>query len=64
MGIEGPILNCGSCLGKCQAVCESTGNLWIKTYEAFEDRDIPIELANPTSKTLYKDRNEKLSEKA
>ena len=32
---------------KCQAVRESTGNLWIKTYEAFEDRDIPIELANP-----------------
>ena len=32
--------------GKCQAVCESTGNLWIKTYEAFEDRGIPIELAN------------------
>ena len=33
--------------GKCQAVCESTGNLWIKTYEAFEDRGIPIEPANP-----------------
>ena len=33
--------------GKCQAVCESTGNLWVKTYEAFEDRGIPIELANP-----------------
>ena len=33
--------------GKCQAVCESTGNLWIKTYEAFEDRGTPIELANP-----------------
>ena len=33
--------------GKCQAVCESTGNLWIKAYEAFEDRGIPIELANP-----------------
>ncbi len=32
---------------KCQAVCESTGNLWIKTYEAFEDRGIPIELSNP-----------------
>ena len=28
-------------------MCESTGNLWIKTYEAFEDRGIPIELANP-----------------
>ena len=33
--------------GKCQAVCESTGNLWIKTYEASENRGIPIELANP-----------------
>ena len=33
--------------GKCQVVCESTGDLWIKTYEAFEDRGIPIELANP-----------------
>ena len=33
--------------GKCQAACESTGNLWIRTYEAFEDRGIPIELANP-----------------
>ena len=33
--------------GKCQVVCESTGNLWIKTYEAFENRGIPIELANP-----------------
>ena len=28
-------------------MCESTGNLWIKTCEAFEDRGIPIELANP-----------------
>ena len=33
--------------GKCQTVCESTENLWIKTYEAFEDRGIPIELASP-----------------
>ena len=33
--------------GKCQAVCVSTGNLWIKTYEVFEDRGIPIEIANP-----------------
>ena len=28
-------------------MCESTGNRWIKTYEAFENRGIPIELANP-----------------
>ena len=32
---------------KCQVVCESTGNLWINTYEAFEDCGIPIVLANP-----------------
>ncbi len=32
--------------GRCQAVCESTGNLWIKTFEAFEDVKIPIKLAN------------------
>ena len=32
---------------KCQAVCESTGNMWIKTYESFEKSNIPIKLANP-----------------
>ncbi len=32
---------------KCQAVCESTGNMWIKTYESFEKNGIPIILANP-----------------
>jgi len=32
---------------KCQAVCESTGNMWIKTFESFEKNDIPIKLANP-----------------
>ena len=31
---------------KCQAVCEATGNMWIKTYEAFEEQGIPIMLAN------------------
>ncbi len=29
---------------KCQAVCESTGNMWIKT---FERQGIKIMLANP-----------------
>ena len=32
---------------KCHAVCESTGNMWIKTFEAFESVKIPIILANP-----------------
>lgn len=30
----------------CQAACETTGNLWLKTFEAFESADIPIKLAN------------------
>ena len=29
------------------AVCESTGNLWLKTYQAFEKHDIDVKLANP-----------------
>jgi transposase len=32
---------------KCHAVCESTANMWIKTYEAFEKHGIDIKLANP-----------------
>ena len=32
---------------RCRAVCESTGNMWIKTYESFEKNGIPIKLANP-----------------
>ncbi len=31
----------------CRAVCESTGNLWIKTFDAFEKSGISIVLANP-----------------
>ncbi len=31
---------------KCQAACESTGNMWLKTFRAFEDQHIPILLAN------------------
>lgn len=30
----------------CQAACETTGNLWIKTFNAFESAGIPIKLAN------------------
>lgn len=33
--------------GQCQAVCESTGNLWLKTYEAFERNGVSVKLANP-----------------
>lgn len=32
---------------KCQAVCESTANMWLKTYEAFEKNGIDVKLANP-----------------
>ena len=30
----------------CKAVCESTGNMWIKSFEAFEKAGIHIQLAN------------------
>lgn len=33
--------------GQCKAVCESTGNMWLKTYGAFEEHGIPVVLANP-----------------
>ena len=33
--------------GDCMAVCESTGNLWIKTCQSFERNGIPVQLANP-----------------
>lgn len=38
------------CLGNEQhtAVCESTGNMWLKTYNVFEKHGIPIVLANPS----------------
>lgn len=32
---------------KCRAVCESTANMWLKTYEAFEKNGIDVKLANP-----------------
>ena len=32
---------------KCHAVCESTANMWLKTYEAFEKFGIDVKLANP-----------------
>jgi len=33
--------------GRCSAVLESTGNLWLKTYEVLEEHGIPVKLANP-----------------
>ena len=33
--------------GRCSAVCGPTSKTWIKTYEAFEGRGVPIILANP-----------------
>jgi transposase len=32
---------------QCHAVCESTANMWLKTYEAFEKFGIDVKLANP-----------------
>ena len=32
---------------KCHAVCVSTANMWLKTYEAFEKNGIDVKLANP-----------------
>jgi transposase len=33
--------------GDCKAVVESTGNMCIKTYEAFESNGLNVKLANP-----------------
>ena len=41
---------CKAKYGQCQAVCESTGNLWIRTADAFEKAGVPLQLAN-THKT-------------
>jgi hypothetical protein len=37
------------------AVCESTGNLWLKTYQAFEKHDIDVKLA--TSAEFFRRRS-------
>ena len=43
--------------GKSTAVCESTGNLWLKTYQAFEKHNIDVKLANPLkTKTIAEAR--------
>ncbi len=33
--------------GECKAVVESTGNMCMKTYEAFEVNGVMVKLANP-----------------
>jgi len=33
--------------GKCVAVCGSTANIWLKTYQAFEKYNIAVKPANP-----------------
>ena len=43
----------------CQAVCESTGNMWLKTYEAFESAGIPIKLANTYKMRIISDMDVK-----
>ena len=37
---------CKAKYGQCQAVCESTGNLWVRTADAFEKAGVPLQLAN------------------
>jgi transposase len=43
--------------GKCIAVCDSTANLWLKTYQAFEKYNIAVKSANPlTTKAIAEAR--------
>ena len=44
---------------KCQAACESTGNMWLKTYEAFESAGIPIRPANTYKMRIISDMDVK-----
>jgi len=32
--------------GRCRAACESTANMWRTTFDAFEDAEMEIKLAN------------------
>lgn len=45
-GIEGLAETLAS-YGESAAVLESTGNLWLKTYETLEAHGVPVKLANP-----------------
>ena len=41
--------------GQCRAACETTGNMWLKTFEAFEEYGIPIKLANTYKMKIISD---------
>ena len=45
--------------GRCQAACESTANMWLKTFEAFEGCGIPIKLANTYKMKIISDTDVK-----
>ena len=45
--------------GRCQAACESTGNMWLKTFEASEGCGIPIKLANTYKMKIISDTDVK-----
>ena len=45
--------------GRCQAACESTANMWLKTFEAFEESGIPIKLANTYRMKIISDTDVK-----
>ena len=45
--------------GQCRAACETTGNMWLKTFEAFEEYGIPIKLANTYKMKIISDTDVK-----
>ena len=45
--------------GPCRAACESTANMWLKTFEAFEESGIPIKLANTYKMKIISDTDVK-----
>ena len=44
---------------RCRAACESTGNMWLKTFEAFEECGIPVKLANTYKMKIISDTDVK-----
>ena len=45
--------------GRCRAACESTGNMWLKTFEAFEECGVPVKLANTYKMKIISDTDVK-----
>ena len=45
--------------GRCQAACESTANMWLKTFEALEESGIPIKPANTYRMKIISDTDVK-----